>query len=147
LLNVILRRVRSFVALDSSERRLALRATAWLAVARVALLVAPFAAIRRRIDGIRPRGSPVTPSAVRRAVQRAARSLPGSSCLAQSVVAEALLRASGQPALLTIGVSGARTSAAAPLDAHAWVVSGDLLVAGDARLEDYYELMTFGTRS
>ena len=144
---MILRRVRSFVALDAAERRLALRAIFWLARTRVALLVAPFAVLRRRMDAIRPDGSTATPAAVRRAVQRAARTLPGSSCLAQSVAAEALLRATGQPALLTIGVSGARTSAVAPLDAHAWVMSGDLLVAGDARLEDYRELLTFGTRS
>ena len=144
---MILRRVRSFVALDPTERRLALRAIFWLARTRIALLVAPFAAVRRRMDAIRPDGSTATPAAVRRAVQRAARTLPGSSCLAQSVAAEALLRATGQPALLTIGVSGARTSAVAPLDAHAWVMSGDLLVAGDARLEDYRELLTFGTRS
>lgn len=144
---MILRRVRSFAALPPTERGLALRAIVWLAAARLALLVLPFAAVRRRMDAIRARGAPATPGEIRRAVQRAARTLPGSSCLALSVTAEAMLRAAGQPALLTIGVSGARTSAVAPLDAHAWVVSGDLLVAGEARLEDYRELMTFGTRS
>jgi hypothetical protein len=143
---VILRRVRSFGALSGDERKLAVAAIFWLAATRLALLVFPFAAIRRRVDAIHPDGRPATPLDVRRAVQRAARTLPGSSCLAQAMTAEVLLRARGLPARLTIGVSGARTSAVAPLDAHAWVMSGEMLVAGDARLEDYRELLTFGTR-
>ena len=86
------------------------------------------------------------PRAVRRAVLRASRSLPGSTCLAQSLVAERLLRRGGSHALLTIGVAPA-DSANAPrvtLDAHAWVESGGVLVTGDDPRERYRILATFG---
>lgn len=84
---------------------------------------------------------------MRRAVQRAARALPGSSCLAQTLAAMALLRAGGAPALVTIGVSTQAPDGGPGLDAHAWVHSGDTLVAGDGPIDRYSTLLTFGSRS
>ena len=111
-----------------------------------------FSAIRRYVES-QSGSSAVSdtdwPRAVRRAGQRAARTLPGSSCLARSLVAELLLRRGGHPATLRIGVAALPVAevvgaARADLDAHAWVESGGLLVAGDADLDRYTELVRFG---
>jgi hypothetical protein len=142
---VILRRLRSFVALEPDERRLALRAIIALIRWRVALPRLPVDLLRLRIEGLERRGQSRSPAAIRRAVSRAARTVPGSSCLAQSLAATQLLREAGEPALLSIGVAHPANRQRAPLDAHAWVMSGDLLVAGDGPLERYRELVTIGT--
>lgn len=149
----MLRRFGSFVRLTSGERRLALQAVAWLVVARVALRVMTFSTIRQFVDS-QSGSSAATdsdwPLAVRRAGQRAARTMPASSCLARSLVGELLLRRGGHPATLRIGVAALPVAEAggttrAELDAHAWVESGGLLVAGDADLHRYTELAQFGS--
>jgi hypothetical protein len=145
----LLRRLRSFAALPAPERGLALRAIGWLALARAALVVVSFARLRRWIESrdAPPRAATQAdwPQFVRRAVTRAARTLPGSTCLARALVAEWLLRVGGHPARLTIGVVRGQVSGAErALDAHAWVESGGVLVAGDADLERYTHLATFG---
>jgi hypothetical protein len=76
---------------------------------------------------------------VRRAVDRAARTIPGSKCLAQAVVATRLLRAGGVPGDLTIGVA---RGGAPTFEAHAWARSGDLIVTGDPDLSRFTELAT-----
>lgn len=149
----MLHRVATFVRLPWAERRLALRALGWLVVVRVALRVMSFAAIRRYVEsrsGSSAAADPSWPRAVRRAGQRAARTMPGSSCLARSLVGELLLRRGGHPATLRIGVAALPVAEAvgttrAELDAHAWVESGGLLVAGDADLTRYTELARFGS--
>ncbi len=158
---LFLTRLASFARLAPTEKRLALRAIALLAVTRVALrtlpferahalmAVAPRPAARARDDLSRPAGtaSDDLPRAVRRAVIRAARSLPGSSCLAQSLVAERLLRAGGRAARLSIGVApqGDAGTMRVGLDAHAWVESGGVLVTGDDPHDRYQVLATFGS--
>jgi len=111
---------------------------------RLALPLLPFRTIRTWVDGARPRtASPDgDPRAIRRAMQRAQRTLPGSTCLARALAAERLLRAGGHEATLTIGVAR-DASGALPLDAHAWVESGGLVVAGDGELDRYTRLVRF----
>lgn len=82
------------------------------------------------------------PEKVRRAVIRASRSLPGSTCLAQSLVAERLLLQAGCEARLSIGV--ARLAGRGSLDAHAWVESGGMLITGDDPHQRYEVLATLG---
>ena len=149
----MLHRIATFFRLPSSERRLALRALGWLVVVRVALRVTSFTTIRRYVEsqtGSSAASDTDWPRAVRRAGQRAARTFPGSSCLARSLVGELLLRRGGHPATLRIGVAALQLSETvgttrAELDAHAWVESGGLLVAGDADLSRYTELARFGS--
>jgi hypothetical protein len=158
---LFLTRLASFARLPATEKRLALRAIALLAATRVALRILPFDRARSLIAAApRPAaragddlprsavpGGDELPRAVRRAVIRAARSLPGSSCLAQSLVAERLLRAGGRAARLSIGVAAPDDAATARigLDAHAWVESGGLLVTGDDPHDRYQVLATFGS--
>jgi len=146
-------RLRSFGALPAVERRLALRAIGWLVAARAALAVMPFARLQRWVESgatSRRAGSPGAVSAewphlVRRAVLRAARTMPGSTCLALSLVAERLLRVGGHPARLTLGVvHGPLAGPERALEAHAWVESGGIVVAGDAGLDRFAPLATFG---
>lgn len=143
-------RLRNFAALPAVERGLALRAIGWLLLTRAALVVVPFARLRRWVEarGAAARvAAPDWPMLVRRAVLRAARTIPGSTCLARSLVAERLLRAGGHQARLTIGVArGALARAELGLEAHAWVESGGVLVAGDdADVERYADLVRFGS--
>jgi transglutaminase superfamily protein len=147
---LFLTRLASFARLPAAERRLALRAIALLAATRVALRLLPFDRAHALIAGAARHAVPSgddLPHAVRRAVIRAARSLPGSSCLAQSLVAERLLRAGGRAARLSIGVAAPDDAATARIgfDAHAWVESGGLLVTGDDPHDRYQVLATFGS--
>ena len=87
----------------------------------------------------------ITPSAVRRAVARAVRTLPvEASCLVQAMAAERLLRTAGLEATLHIGVARVEPQAP-PLDAHAWVESQGVIVAGELDHERYAVLIRYGT--
>ena len=150
---MFLNRLGNFARLPAAERSLALRAMGLLAVTRAALRLLPFDRAHALIAGAPRRAAPAggdLPRTVRRAVLRAARSLPGSSCLAQSLVAERLLRAGGGAARLSIGVALRGDAALDPhmrvgLDAHAWVESGGVLVTGDDPHDRYRVLATFGS--
>jgi hypothetical protein len=136
--------LRSFVALPRPERGLALRALWALLLVRVGLAVLPFRPLRAAIDHAGPADGDedlATARAVRRAVDRAARTIPGSSCLARAFAAEILLRRAGARVRSSIGVS----AGGSPLDAHAWVESAGVIVAGDATdLARYTTLLVFG---
>ena len=126
-----------------------MRALGVLAGVRVALWLLPFARLRALMDGtflgaparlVEP--DPASARSVRRAVDRAARTIPGSACLAQALTAEVLLRRAGQPVRLSIGVA----PDGQPLDAHAWVESAGVLVTGDSGdLDKYRTIAVFGT--
>jgi hypothetical protein len=150
---LFLTRLRSFARLPRGERGLALRAIGWLVAVRAGLALVSFTRLRSLTGrGVRRGTSPVPewPVLVRRAVARASRSLPGTTCLAQSLVAERLLRAGGCDARLSIGVApavisgGSNRSSREPLDAHAWVESGGVLVTGEDPHERYELLASFG---
>jgi hypothetical protein len=127
-----------------------MRAIVWLALTRAGLRLLPFDRLHTMVAGRPPGAAPADdawPRAVRRAVLRASRSLPGSSCLAQSLVAERLLRHGGSRARLSIGVAHAQAAGVprVTLDAHAWVESGGVLVTGDDPHDRYRVLATFGS--
>ncbi|HET7132707.1 MAG TPA: lasso peptide biosynthesis B2 protein [Gammaproteobacteria bacterium] len=127
-----------------------MRAVGWLVITRIALRLLPFNRAHALVAGRAreaTRDDDTLARAVRRAVLRASRTMPAPSCLAQSMVAERLLRQGGARARLSIGV--ARTEAADTgrrgLDAHAWVESGGVLVTGDDPGGRYRVLATFGS--
>ncbi len=131
------------------EQRLAVRAIWWVLITRVLLRLFSFTRVRGLTVGranVRVAAQNDWPRAVRRAVIRASRSVPGTACLAQSLVAERLLRAGGHPALLSIGVADpVAGTARKSLDAHAWVESAGVLVTGDDPHDQYQLLATFGS--
>lgn len=141
-------RLATLVALPRSERTLALRAVCVLLGVRVALAVLSFARVRALADRLTGQRSAVADDgaarAVRRAVDRAARTVPGSVCLSQALTAEFLLRRAGCEARVSIGVA----PDGGPLAAHAWVESAGVLVTGDAHdLSRYRPLLVFGSTS
>lgn len=138
-------RLRSLAGLPAAERRLAWRAIGILSVVRWLLWALPFPRVRAIVD--RWGGAEMLARdhtyvrSVRRAVDRAARSIPGSACLAQALTAELMLRRAGQAARVSIGVA----PDGMPLNAHAWVESDGFLVTGDhADLTSYRTLVVFG---
>ena len=56
-----------------------------------------------------------------------------------------MLREDGLNAKVSIGVSSSAPGAALALDAHAWVESEGLIIAGDGELDRYAALVSFGT--
>lgn len=121
-----------------------MRAVVTLLLVRAGIAVLPFNALRARIERVGTAdGDDNLPLAegVRRAVERATRTIPGSACLAQAFTAEVLLRRMGCQVSTAIGVS----SRGAPLPAHAWTESSGIVVTGDADdLHAYARLVTFG---
>ncbi len=142
----LISRVRTAVTLPRDAQWLALRAIGALLVAPVVLRIFGWARVRRAIETMPsgPAQSVEFAAAVRRAIERAGRTIPWATCLPRALVAARLLRQAGLPAEIVIGV-------ATPLDggrrhliqAHAWVRSGELVVAGDEELERYSELARF----
>jgi hypothetical protein len=139
--------VRTFFAQPAADRRLTLAAALTIVAARLLLWTLPYRWVRtlvesdpRRDRHVRANGSaPVPASAhahtqvtrVSRAVRRAARVVPGSTCLIQALAAAWLLRRSGVAAHLHFGVC--RTDGG--LSGHAWLESdGRILIGGEQRV-------------
>jgi hypothetical protein len=129
----------NFAKLDSSKRRLLLRAVAAIAAVRLALNLLPFHWLERLL--IRRwravESSPVAAVAdVVWAVQAAARRMPAATCLVQALAALRLLDGAGHDAVLTIGTlrPGQRN-----LTAHAWVSHHGQVILGGP-VEEYTPL-------
>ena len=142
----MLRRVRRLFTLPSGERALALQALGTLSVVRLMLWVLPFRQVRTVVDRWASSATAdpdlALAQAVRRAVDRAARTLSGSDCLPQALTAELLLRRAGLPARVSIGVA----SDGQLLSAHAWVESAGFLVTGDSTdIDKYRTLVVYGS--
>jgi Transglutaminase-like superfamily len=126
----MIRTAASAIRLVRRDRRQALRALGWLVLARAAIRVWPYWTIRRVMDRIAPGrlvAAPIAPAECERALRRALRVLPRSSCLAQAIAAACLLRRDGRDSTLSIGV---RFDPAHHLDAHAWLESDGIIVTG-----------------
>lgn len=84
------------------------------------------------------------PDAVRRALIRASRTLPGSTCLAQALVAQRLLGRGGVTAVLRIGVAaGNRALGVREIEAHAWLEADGVVVTGAEEMARYAMLTAF----
>lgn len=82
-----------------------------------------------------------SPESIGWAVTTGARYVPGAKCLAQAIVAEALLLQSGFPAHIQVGVTKPGESR---LRAHAWVQCEGVVVVGeDERNKEYAEIAAF----
>lgn len=124
----MIRLFRDAARLNASDRALAARAAGWLLLARLALRLAPFSAVRgvlHRIPSRRRRRA--TAAECERALRRASRALPSSQCLALAYAGAALLRREGRESLLTIHV---RVADGDRLKAHASLVAEDIVIAG-----------------
>lgn len=101
--------------------------------------VVPFRLLLRRLASRAPAQvprDPAWPAAVRRAVERGGRTVPGATCLVQSLAGLTMLRRGGHRAVWRLGVRGGDA-----FSAHAWVECNGVLVAGDTdHLGSYQQL-------
>lgn len=141
--------LQNFLRRPRHERAAIVEATAWLGVARLALLVLAFRRLAAflgeegretatgTIDDARAR-------VVGQAVEAAARHAPWQGlCFAQALTATAMLRRRGLACTTYFGVArdGGRVAA------HAWVRCGDRMVVGGEGHERYAVLATFAAPS
>jgi len=141
----MLRRIRRLATLPPGERALALQALWTLLWVRLLLWALSFRRVRAVVDRLAMAAEPVPDAdfarAVRRAVDRAARTVPGSDCLPRALTAEVMLRRAGRPARVSIGVA----SDGRLLSAHAWTESAGLMVTGERNdPHDFRTLTVFG---
>lgn len=78
------------------------------------------------------------------AIRVASRFLPGSTCLAQALVAQILLVRYGYDSCVMIGVT---KNEYALLEAHAWVVCEEQIMIGGPGTQRYTSLLTLGSLS
>jgi hypothetical protein len=116
--------------LPPQEKVLALRAVLLMLLVRLALWLLPYDSVDRAVRSIavpgRVQGPQPPLSRLVRAVERAARVVPASSCLTRALTAEVLLARRGYCPQLRLGVArGSRGE----FEAHAWLdVDGATLV-------------------
>ncbi len=122
--------LHKFLRLPAADRSLLVRSVALVGAARLALWALPFNVVRRLLSrpARRSSASYATTERIGWAISVAKRFVPNGNCLPQALAAESLLRRSGHPVELRIGV--AKTDQGR-LEAHAWVESGGRLVVGD----------------
>ena len=72
------------------------------------------------------------------AVKAAGRRVPGTTCLAEALVAHSMLLHRGHAPTLRLGV---RQSKRPPLDAHAWVECDGIVVVGTSDTLSEYALL------
>jgi acetylornithine deacetylase/succinyl-diaminopimelate desuccinylase-like protein len=128
-----------FLGLSGPDRRLVLRAAAWLAVVRLALWTRPFARVRELVAvaaDTTSRAPAVAPGRLAWAIEAAAQAVPGASCLTQALAAEIMLERSGEHPELKIGVATDREA----FEAHAWLELDGRPLVGARDLERYAEL-------
>lgn len=142
-------RLRKFLRLSASDRRLLLEAVVALAVARALIVLLPFRWIAPRLGRFMAAAEalPMARAAepVRRvgwAVRTAARHVPWNAvCLPQAMAGKAMLNRRGVASTLYLGVA---RDEAAGLAAHAWLKAGDAIVTGATGMQRFTVVGTFG---
>jgi hypothetical protein len=136
--------LRKFSLLPATDRWLLIKTTLLLESIKLGMWLLPFRTLHRvltRAAGATARLRPADHTSAERvawAVDVASRHTPGlKTCLARSLVAQALLTRHGHPALLHIGVVRGEQG---QFQAHAWVESKGEIVIGGSELEHYTPL-------
>ena len=134
--------IRRFSTLPADERWLLLRAAVLVAAVRIALSTLPFRWLRRLAGvglAISPRLAGMPVPRLSRAVQAAARRIPGATCLTQALAMQRLLAQAGRRADLRIGVA---KDAERGFEAHAWVEwQGNVVLGNDMELDRYTPML------
>lgn len=136
-------RLRKFLDLSASEKRLLAETVLLLGAIKVGMKLLPFRRLRRLVDGFsEPSGKPGRSSVeeVVWAVELAGRLMPGT-CLTRAMAGQILLGRQGYPTRLHIGVV---KEADGGFLAHAWLESGEDVVIGGHELERYTPLISLG---
>lgn len=142
----MLHRGRRFFTLERGDRWLVVEAIVLIGLVQAGLRVLPFATLLRLLAAAKRvrRRARTRHSPIAWAVDRAARLVPGRTCLTDALAADVMLCRRGYPSFLRIGVKP-RRGGAGPLEAHAWVESDGSIVAGELEtLDEYWRLPTRG---
>ncbi len=140
-LSLALRKARTLTTFSALEVAFVLPAFLLLGLARLAILLLPFRVYARHFGAVATlKPAPSVPSeadlkrarSVGRVVRSVANVTPWASlCLAQAMVAALLLRLIDVPYCVFFGVAPTQDQKNAnPLDAHAWIMTGDAAVTG-----------------
>jgi Transglutaminase-like superfamily len=130
-----------------AKRRLAFEAAFTIVIIRLMLQCLPLLSVQRAAMDICAAWRRDGACAVDRitwAVQRAARSIPGSSCLVQALAVQTLLVRYNYKPCLVIGVSKDKSLG---FEAHAWVTSEGQIVIGGHEASRYTTILTLGSLS
>ena len=128
--------IRSLLRLPATDRSILIKSIAALWMVRLGFWLLPFQMTRRLLlRASSTRGGPALEDAaiarqVTWAVTKAARYVPGSTCLARALTTQLLLVRRGQAAEVRIGVA---KNSNGRLEAHAWVESYGKVVMGRLR--------------
>ena len=133
---------RRFIQLDGADKWLLLRATVWLAIARIMLVAMSFERLSARLSatGNSAQAEPDQDLLERIgfAVSAAANNVPWrSDCFPQTIAARMLLKRFGYASTIHIGVERAGEDV---LNGHAWLTCGETVVTGGAELDRYAEI-------
>jgi hypothetical protein len=135
-----------FRDLEGRDKWMLVRATMWLAMARIMLLAMPFWKLAAKLsrEQSATSGSP-DPELLQRiayAVRAAASNVPWrSDCFPASIAAYMLLRHYGHESTIHLGVEGVARDEIA---GHAWLTCGDTVVIGGEDLDRYAEIHRLG---
>lgn len=129
--------LRKWRALPASSRELLWGATCRVALARAGLWVLPLPRVRALVGRGRALAR-AAPEDVAWAVRVCSRYVPRATCLVQAVAVQALLRGSGLPCQLIIGVTLGDDQS---LASHAWVECGERVVIGETPGTCYQKLL------
>ena len=99
--------LHKFLRLPAADRSLLVRSVVLVGAARLALWALPFNVVRRLLSrpGSRSSAPYATTERIGWAISVAKRFVPNGNCLPQALAAESLLRRSGHPVELRIGVA------------------------------------------
>jgi len=144
-----------FFKLPFKEKLLLTEAFVCLLAARLAILVFPFKKIAPGI-GIHMKETPpdIHPRLkeillqIRRSIRRASKYAPWQSkCLVQAIAGKMMLKRRNIPYTLYLGVTrdvGKEVEKKNALKAHAWLRSGNIILAGKEGFKKYTVVSTFG---
>jgi len=135
-------KLTKFSRLNGADKWLLLRATGWLVIARIMLVVIPFQHLSERLSSSRE-ATQKAPDAnlierISYAMAAAANNVPWrSDCFPQTIAARMLLKRHGFDSTIHLGVERVGDD---QLEGHAWLTSGDTVVTGNADLSRYTEV-------
>jgi hypothetical protein len=140
-----MQKLTKFRALGGADKRMLLHATAWLALARLMLLVFPFRRLVARLsrEDATGNGTPDTEFLERigYAVRTAAANAPWrSDCFPQSIACRMLLKHHGYDSTIHLGVKKVGDE----LEGHAWLTCCGTVVTGGEDLDRYAETHRLG---
>lgn len=128
--------------LDSADKWLLLRATVWLAIARIMIVVMPFRHLSARLSATN-NSTQIEPDQgllqrIAYAVSAAANNVPWrSDCFPQTIAARMLLKRIGYASTIHFGVDRVGENG---LKGHAWLTCGETVVTGGGELDRYTEV-------